>query len=132
MNVLQSLDMLEVSVERPDYQYRINKSTWIRAEMGGLLRFHVAPGEVVDTAQPIATNFSVYGAERNVLRATVSGVVLGMTTLPLVKPGEPVCCLATIDGSIEDVRSAQRNQSRQSLGRRLREQLAASISVAER
>lgn len=131
LNVLRHLDMLTGGIDKPDHHYRVPKSTWIRAEMGGLLRFHVAPGEVVEMGQPVATNFSVYGSEQNVLASTVSGVVLGMTTLPIVKPGQAVCHVAAVDGSLGELRTSQRRQRRDSLERRIREQLAASISVTE-
>jgi predicted deacylase len=132
LNVLRYLEMLTGPVETPRRQYRVQRSTWIRAEMGGLLRFHVAPGEAVEAGQPIATNTSVYGTERNVLKAGVGGMVLGMTTLPIVKPGQPVCHLAEIDGSVAEVKASQARQKRNSLERRVREQLASNISVTER
>ena len=132
VNVLRSLGMMDGDPVEPDYRCRVERSTWVRAEVGGLLRFHVAPGEAVRSGQPIATNSSVYGAEQNVLTASVNGLVLGLTTLPMVKPGEPVCHLAVLGRSLKRVKAAQRAQSRQSLGRRLREQLATNISVSER
>jgi predicted deacylase len=131
INVLRSLKMLAGERVSPDYQCRIERSTWVRAEKGGLLRFHVAPGEAVEEGQPIATNSSVYGDERNVLRAPVDAIVMGMTTLPTVKPGEPVCHLAAVRRSLSKVREAQLKQSRNSLGRRLRSQLATNIAVSE-
>ena len=132
VNVLRWLEMLEGEPLEPDYQVRIDGSTWVRAEVGGLLRFHVAPGQAVKVHQPIATNYSVHGDEQNVLAAPVNGVVLGMTTLPTVKPGEPVCHLAKVGRFLRRIRLVQQAQRRTSLPHRLREQLATNITVSDR
>ena len=43
-NVLRELDMLDGEPERPDYQVVLERTTWVRAEYGGFLQFHVQPG----------------------------------------------------------------------------------------
>lgn len=92
-NVLIELGMLAGKPALPPYQTRIKSSTWIRATVGGILRFHVVPGQVVRAGQAIASNYTLLGEQQNLLLAPNSGIILGMTTLPLVKPGEPVCHL---------------------------------------
>ena len=89
-NVLKDLDMLEGEADQPDYQVSINKTQWVRAEWGGFLHFHAKPGQVVTKGQALATNSNLLGREISVLTAPFNGVVLGMTTLPSVSPGEPV------------------------------------------
>ena len=93
-NVLAELKMIDQPLRRPPYQTRVVRTTWLRAQAGGLLRFHVAPGDLVDQGQAISTNVSVFGEQQNTLVAPCDGIVLGMTTLPVVKPGEPICHLA--------------------------------------
>lgn len=105
-NVLRELQMIEGEPVRPTYQVRITRSTWVRAEVGGILRFHVRPGDPVEEGQRIATNASVFGERQNVLRAPCDGIVLGMTTLPMVKPGEPVCHIAVPSRSLKSLRLA--------------------------
>ncbi|MEM9415082.1 MAG: succinylglutamate desuccinylase/aspartoacylase family protein [Planctomycetota bacterium] len=131
-NVMVDLGMIKGQAEHPSYQARINKSLWVRASVGGFLRFHVSPGELVAEGQPIATNTSVFGQERNVLESPTDGIVLGMTTLPTVKPGEPVCHIALPQGSLRQIRRAHRHVSRDKLHRRLRRELATNITLAER
>ncbi len=131
-NVMIELGLIDGEPQRPAYQTRIDKSTWVRAEVGGLLRFHVSPGQVVEAGQPIATNASVIGRDRNVLVAPTDGIVLGMTTLPTVKPGEPVCHLATPTRSIASITQKVDATSRRSLTRRVRRDLATNVSVSER
>ena len=103
-NVLKELKMIPGDLIRPAYQTRISKSLWIRSEVGGILRFHVTPGDLVTKGDAIATNASVFGREQNVLASPVDGIVLGMTTLPLVKPGEPVCHIAVPGRSLKAIR----------------------------
>lgn len=43
-NVLIGLGMIAGSPIYPPYQTRISKTTWVRAELGGILDFHVSPG----------------------------------------------------------------------------------------
>ena len=130
-NVMRELGMLPGEPQLPGFQVRIDKTAWVRATVGGILRFHVAPGQTVDEGQPIATNASVFGEANNVLEAPVSGVVLGMTTLPLVKPGEPVVHLATLSGrQLSRLRKARR-EGADDAGARVRRHLATNVSVSD-
>jgi hypothetical protein len=95
-NVLRRLGMLDGQPDPPRFATVIEKTKWVRAERGGFLRFHVKPGDLVETAQPLATNTDLLGHERNVLQAPFDSIVLGMTTLPAVCPGEPVCHLGRL------------------------------------
>jgi predicted deacylase len=126
-NVLIALEMLKGEQRPPTYQAQINRTTWVRAQVGGILRFHVTPGETVVKGQPLATNASVFGVEQNVLRSPVDGIVLSMATLPTVKPGEPVCHLAIPRISIDKIRIAQQQVSSRSLHEQVRRDLASNI-----
>lgn len=93
-NVLINLKMLEGELEEPAWQSTVRKTTWVRAEVGGFLRFHVSPGDHIEEGHPVASNFSILGDLQRVLRSPCDGIVLGMATSPAVKPGEPVCHIA--------------------------------------
>ncbi len=93
-NCLIHLGMVEGDIHQPAFRAETDTSRWVRAQRGGFLRFHVAPGAIVEQGQPIATNTSLMGQERNVIKAPRNGIVLGMTTIPSVAPGDPVCHLA--------------------------------------
>jgi uncharacterized protein len=126
-NVLKNLQMMQGELVIPPHQSLIEKATWVRAQEGGILRYHVSPGARVETGQPLATTVSVFGEEQNVLTSPVDGIILGMTSLPTVKPGEPVCHIAIprkLRGK-ENIRSDR-------LHRRVQRDLATSISVSER
>jgi uncharacterized protein len=129
-NVLIELGMVEGKRKNPAYQVQIEKTAWVRADCGGMLQFHVAPGSVVEKEQPIATNTNLLGKGQNVLRSPSDGVILGMTTMPMVKPGDPVVHLATPIGGIEPIRAALEGASNGSLHDRLRDDLATNITVS--
>jgi predicted deacylase len=114
LNVLAHLGMVEGTPRRPRWQVRVRKSVWVRAQVGGILRFHVSPGEPVEEGQPLATNMSLFAREQNVLCSPASGIVLGMTTLPTVKPGEPVCHVAMprrFPPALRDILSGRRKST---------------------
>ncbi len=130
-NVLAELGMTNDRPRRPPYAAVATKTLWLRAQAGGLLRFHVAPGEPVDKGQPLATNVGVFGDEQNVLVAPTDGLVLGMTTMPVVKPGEPVVHLAVPDRPVREIREALADANAKSLDRRVRRDLATNVSITE-
>jgi predicted deacylase len=130
-NVLMHLDMLAGEIVRPVYQTSVYKTTWVRAQLGGLLRFHVTPGELVQADQPLATNESIFGETRSTILCPTDGIVLGMTTHPAVKPGEPICHIARPGRRLSSIRRALGRVSDQSLSVRLRDELATSIAVSE-
>lgn len=131
-NVLRELNMTTGEPEKPAYQVRVDKSTWVRAEVGGILRFHVAPGDFVEAGQAVATNAGVFGQTQNQLISPVDGIVLGMTTLPAVKPGEPVCHIAVPNRSLRSLRRALKQSKSDTLYQQLRKDLATNVSVSER
>ncbi len=128
-NLLIALDMVEGEAVRPPFQAHAERTHWLRADTGGLLRFHVAPGDLVEAGQPVATCTTLLGAERAVVRAPEEGMVMGSTTLPAVKPGDPVCHLAYLEGGIAPIQSAVALLSNDSLHERLRDDLASSVTV---
>lgn len=129
-NVLASQNMTDEAPEPTPMQQVIEKTRWVRAERGGFLEFHVAPGEVVRCDQPLATNNSLFGAERNVLYAPCDAVVIGMTTLPAASPGEPVIHLGEIPRSLVDLILSPELQHRPDpLHDQVKEDLATNIVV---
>lgn len=130
-NILRHLGMLGGEAVSPDYQIVIEKSRWIRADLGGFLQFHISPGDIVNKGQPLATNTTLLGKERNILVAPFDAVVLGMTSLPAITPGEPICNLGRLPAgcSPEDL---QRQRKRENgLEQRLNEDLSSGIMVVD-
>lgn len=129
-NVLIELGMVQGKMTRPVYQARVDRTKWVRAAVGGVLRLHVGPGDLVDKGQPIATTTELLGAENDVILAPVSGVVIGLTTLPAVSPGGPVCHIGVPAGGLRTIRKAI-GASEESLHQRVQIDLATNIVVSE-
>jgi len=132
VNCLRFLGMVAGTVEEPAYRVEVDATSWIRASHGGFLEFHVSPGTIVEAGEAIATNTTLAGQDLDVLRAPRDGIVLGMTTIPSVSPGDPVCHLAF------PKRSALRKLERavdalddDSLHERIRDDLSRSVHVTE-
>jgi uncharacterized protein len=96
LNVLAELGMVKDKPVACDRQLIAEKSMWVRSMSGGLLQFHAAPGDLVRAGQPIATTCGLLGEDYKVLPSPVNGIVLGMTTMPAVKPGDPICHVAAV------------------------------------
>lgn len=130
-NTLVSLGMMSGSVTKPPYQALVRKTRWLRAEVGGIIRFHVSLGALVEAGQPIASNFSILGKQQSSLISPTDGIVLGLTTMPAIKPGEPVCHLAIISKRLQSIRRAIERMGSMNLHQRVRDDLATNISAVE-
>jgi len=130
-NVLIEFSMLAGEIQKPPYQANIRKSTWLRAAVGGILKFHVSPGDFVDQGQSIATNYGILGAEQNILNSPTSGIVLSATTMPAVKPGEPVCHIAVVPPRQLALYRKQRRIAKDSPHRQAQVDLATSLDVVK-
>ena len=131
-NVLRSFDMIEGDSIRPEKQVVIQRAKWVRADKGGFLQFHVHPGQAVQQDQPLATNTDLMGKEQSVLRAPFNGVIIGMTTLPAISPGSPVCHVGELPKGTEpeDIRDSR--SETQGLEGRLVEELSSNVMVVKR
>ena len=130
-NVLRELRMLDDAPEAPDYQVIVDKSKWIRAEHGGFLEFHVHPGEVVEEGQPLSTNTNLLGRDRRTVYAPYDGVVIGMTTVPAISPGEPICNLGMLPKNIKPSELRKLRICEDGLEGRMVEELSTSLLVVD-
>lgn len=130
-NVLIHLGMVEGKIVKPPFQICVDRTKWVRAETGGILQFHCSPGDIINKDQPIATNSDLHGHEQRVISAPADGVIIGMTTLPVVIPGDPVVHLAIPKNGTKLVSRAIEKLSGKSLPARVRDDLSTSIAVSE-
>jgi predicted deacylase len=132
LNVLKTLGMVRGEPEQPRFQVSSKRTTWVRAERGGILGYHVKPGDLVNEGQVIATNYNIFGQEHRSLKSPVDGVILGMTTMPAVKPGQPVFHVAKLPPNVlKRVRREVDNLSSSHAFSRMQDDLARSIVVLE-
>jgi predicted deacylase len=129
-NVLRRLGMLGGPEMRPAYQIVVEKSKWIRADRGGFLQFHVSPGELIEKGQALVTNSTLLGQEQNTLHAPFDAVVIGMTSVPAVGPGEAICNLGKLpEGSLPRDLERRRFEA-DGLGQRVSDELGASVLIS--
>jgi len=129
-NCLKFLNMIEGQPAEPPYRVETDATRWVRAKHGGFLEFHVAPGDIVAMNDPIATNTDLVGEQQSIIHAPREGIILGMTTIPSVSPGDPVCHLAF--AKRRTLRRAERvvnGLADASLHERVRDDLARNILV---
>ncbi len=136
-HIMAELDMIDVAEDlRPEtapHQMIVQGSSWVRAGSGGFLTFHVAPGETVEKDQPLATNTGLLGKECETIVSPHHGIVLGMTTMPAVSPGDPILHIALPD-TRKQFRSLEKSVDRiedHTLENQVRDHLATSITVVE-
>lgn len=97
LRVMGALGMLDGATvpPPPGTPVRVSDEThWVRAERGGILSLDVGPGDDVEAGQPLWSVVSPFGHERNQMDSPYTGVVIGLTTLPLVNPGDAVVHIA--------------------------------------
>ncbi len=95
-NVLKTLGMMQGEPVAPRFQTKIRKTTWVRAPRSGSISFAANPGDPVAKDQVLATIFSILGGEGEELTAPGYGIVLGVTTMPVAKPGAPIYHMAVV------------------------------------
>ena len=95
LRVMGALGMIDAPPPAPAQPpVESDETHWVRAERGGILDLHVGPGETVEVDQPLWSVTSPFGHERSQKTSPWAGAVIGMTTLPLVNPGDAVLHLA--------------------------------------
>jgi len=130
-NVLRGLEMLDTPAENPAFQIVIETSKWVRAAHGGFMQFHIKPGDIIEKGQPLATNTTLLGQEQSTLEAPFDAVVIGMTTLPAISPGEPLCNLGQLPSGQTPAGLRQLRAEGDGLAQRLVDELASNILVVE-
>ena len=131
ISVMAELGMVEAEKRTPAYRLLIEKAVWVRASHGGFLSFHVSPGDLVHRGDPLATNTSLTGVEKNVLVSPIDAIVIGMTTLPSISPGDPVCHLGRTTSKQKRIERL-REGATDDLHSRTMEDLSTNVRVVDR
>ncbi|MFB6141754.1 MAG: succinylglutamate desuccinylase/aspartoacylase family protein [Halorientalis sp.] len=73
------------------------EKTWLRAGAGGVVEMHFEQGALVYEGDHVCTITNPFKAETDALRASFTGVLVGVLENPLVYPGNPICHLVRVD-----------------------------------
>ena len=129
-NCLKYLHMVEGEPNPPRYRIETDATKWGRAPRGGFLEFHTSPGVVVEKGDAIATISDLVGDESETVHAPRDGVVLGMTTIPSIAPGDAICHLAfPRRGVLAKVGKLVDRLGEDPLHETIRDHLATNVSV---
>ena len=82
--------------------------TWLRADVGGIVDMHFEGGALVPEETVICTISNPFMADRDVVRAPFTGLLVGVLENPVVYPGNPICHLVELDETTRRVIDARR------------------------
>ncbi|HXH29086.1 MAG TPA: succinylglutamate desuccinylase/aspartoacylase family protein [Candidatus Polarisedimenticolia bacterium] len=102
-NVLGSLGMLEEPAKEARFQVIIKVFEWVRATRGGIAEIAVRPGEIVYAGDEIASLTNPFGKEVSSVRSPLTGLIIGITTVPMVNPGDAICHVAKLEKTLATV-----------------------------
>lgn len=104
LRVMQYLGMAQFpQLPPPITSVEIRQSKWIRAFRGGIFHREVSLGEQVEKKQPLGFITDAFGEDKSVVRASVSGIVIGYNQNPLVNQGDGMINLAILERSQEQL-----------------------------
>jgi len=101
LNVMRFLRMLPASKprEKKSSTWIANNSVWMRAPQSGILRSRVPLGGIVNDGDVLGYISDPFGEAEQAVVSQVSGVLVGITKLPLVHEGEALFHVATSESS---------------------------------
>jgi len=109
LNVLRELQMVEGEVTPPSFRVIVKASDWVRAERGGILDLLVRPGDLVYQEDEIGSIRNPFGRDLAAVRTPMTGLVIGISTMPLVNPGDGVAHIAKLDKTLPMVEKHRRD-----------------------
>ena len=94
-NVLKNLGMIRKTAKKKvTVPYVANSSGWLRANASGFVNQQIRLGDQVVKGDSLAVIGSPYGDVIDTVKATRSGIVIGMQNIPLVQEGEAMFHIA--------------------------------------
>tara|TARA_R110000824_G_scaffold288508_2_gene476485 strand:- start:54756 stop:55784 length:1029 start_codon:yes stop_codon:yes gene_type:complete len=103
LSVMRAIGMIE---KAPSKRMKVNKeifwarsSYWVRAPHSGSLRIAKKLGDKVNSGELLGTLSNPYGDERIKVQAIKTGIIIGMTMIPLVNNGDALFHIATFKDS---------------------------------
>jgi uncharacterized protein len=98
--VLAALDMLPAREPAAEAPLELLSSRWMRAAQSGLLWLDVELGHRVRRGQVVGMISDVVGTTRLKVRAPAAGIIIGLTTNPMVNRGDAILHLGDVGSEI--------------------------------
>lgn len=103
VRVMRALEMLAPSRRKTKQQRPpalvIRSSRWIRASQSGLLRSSTALGSAVSEGQVLGLIADPFGEKEIEVHASIGGVIIGRSNIPLVHEGDALFHIARHEGT---------------------------------
>lgn len=101
LSVMRELEMLPAirSRKKPIEPFVAKSSTWVRAPKSGILRAQKSLGERVESGEQLGMVSDPAGLSEECVTASVRGIIIGRTNLPLVHEGEALFHIARFENS---------------------------------
>jgi predicted deacylase len=99
IGVMREIGMLKKRIRRrpPPEPFIARSTVWVRAPQSGILRSITPLGTRVQKGERLGVVADPFGAREEDVVATVSGLVIGRTNLPLVNEGEALFHIARVE-----------------------------------
>jgi hypothetical protein len=94
LRVIDALGMRRTRERRGVVFHESRRTRWLRARRGGILFLRTVLGEWVERGQALGTISDPFSAKSVEVRAPVAGLVISLSTLPLVNRGDAIVHLA--------------------------------------
>lgn len=103
LSVMETIGMIPHTQKKKRRRYKevytARSSSWVRAPHSGSLKVRIKLGDMVTKDQILGILSNPYGNERVRVSATKTGIVIGMTMLPLVSQGDAMFHIAVFEDS---------------------------------
>jgi hypothetical protein len=131
VRVMRQLGMLAPSSRKPKglRSLVIRSSKWVRAPHSGLLRSSAALGSAVSEGQLLGVISDPFGENEAEVRASISGVVIGRSNIPLVHEGDALFHIARHEGTQIIARSLDDFEPEAAYERGLTSELAGEAPI---
>lgn len=98
-NIGMITDKLSNTIYTPKKVYTANQRYWVRANHSGSFKLHKFLGDQIKKGEKLATITDPFGEEPHSIFAKESGIIIGLSTIPLVNKGDAMIHIANFGNS---------------------------------
>lgn len=106
LGLMGGIGMLDKEAVKPSWRVFVRSSRWVRCDTGGLLHLEVKGRTLVKEGDTIALVTDPLGSNVSKVVAPHTGLVVGYSTTPLVRSGDPVAHLVKVAKTLPAIERA--------------------------